>query len=133
MLEDQSVLRVPPHPPAPPHPSPDSLKREMLLVELIEHFIPSSHPAESAASQRQRAGRGEIKERVREREREGEREEEMKEKRDDRGQEGGERESGELKAMRTTHGVSDVRLSDITTTTTGFMDRSAMMFSNGFG
>lgn len=82
MLEDQSVLRVPPNSLHPP----DSLKREMLLVELIEHFIPSSHPAESAASQRQRGGRGEIKERGggREGERveEGEREEE---ERDDGG------------------------------------------------
>lgn len=30
----------------------------LLLVELMEHFIPFNHPAESAASQRQRGGRG---------------------------------------------------------------------------
>lgn len=67
VLSVPSVLTVPPTPP------PASLKREMLLVELMEHFIPFSHPAESAALQTER------------RVKEGEREEEMKEHRKDGG------------------------------------------------
>lgn len=70
------------YPPPPLH-----LREMLLLVELMEHFIPFNHPAESAASQRQRGGRGgwrKVKERrgggggderaAREREKERERE-----------------------------------------------------------
>lgn len=66
----------------------------LLLVELMEHFIPFNHPAESAASQRQRGGRGgwrKVKERRgggderAAREREKEREKDVEEMIEERG------------------------------------------------
>lgn len=72
MLEDQSVLRVPPT-----LSTPDSLKREMLLVELMEHFIPSSWVSSfTETERRERRGWKKVKER--------------RWKRRERGEEGGE-------------------------------------------